>query len=361
MQLRVIDISSWQHPNNAPIDWGKVAAAGVQGVVIKATQGVWYTNPFFADDAKGAADAGLVVGAYHFGEPGRATPEEQAAYFHGVVAGFELALGLWLDLEENGTLPDYELSTWADAFLAQVDTPQQPAGIYVNLNYAGKVGGTVNTHRLWLANPSGSANVYQPYMVQTGQAPIDGIEGAVDVDTVPNARGINPPGGTNNPLPAPAPQPAPTPSQADQPTLNQGTHGEAVTGLQEALNRHGGQLAVDGDFGPLTHEAVVAFQSANGIEADGIVGPVTWGRLDDPAATPIPTRPGEEPEIAQGATGPAVVLMQRLLNETGAGLTVDGIFGPVTREQLGRFQQAHGLTADGICGPATWGALRSAT
>ena len=54
-----IDVASHQHPDNAPIDWAAVAAAGWAFVIVKATEGVGYVNPFFAQDVAGARAAGL--------------------------------------------------------------------------------------------------------------------------------------------------------------------------------------------------------------------------------------------------------------------------------------------------------------
>jgi peptidoglycan hydrolase-like protein with peptidoglycan-binding domain len=45
------------------------------------------------------------------------------------------------------------------------------------------------------------------------------------------------------------------------------------------------KIAEDGSFGPLTRAAIVRFQRCVGITADGIVGPVTWSRLNFWAAS----------------------------------------------------------------------------
>lgn len=37
-------------------------------------------------------------------------------------------------------------------------------------------------------------------------------------------------------------------------------------------------IAVDGDFGPRTEQAVLEFQFGQGFDTDGIVGPITWRR-----------------------------------------------------------------------------------
>ena len=63
-------------------------------------------------------------------------------------------------------------------------------------------------------------------------------------------------------------------------TLQEEASGPEVKIIQESLKRHGfnpGQA--DGDFGPATKAAVIAFQKSEGLLADGIVGPRTQHAL----------------------------------------------------------------------------------
>ncbi|MEN9365831.1 MAG: hypothetical protein RL489_189 [Pseudomonadota bacterium] len=65
-------------------------------------------------------------------------------------------------------------------------------------------------------------------------------------------------------------------------TLHQGSTGFDVAVLQLQLtlkNATARPLRVDGGFGPLTRAALVAFQSRNGLAADGIAGPKTHAAL----------------------------------------------------------------------------------
>lgn len=62
-------------------------------------------------------------------------------------------------------------------------------------------------------------------------------------------------------------------------TLQNGSAGEDVRSAQGLLVARSHPVTVDGSFGPLTEAAVKALQTAAGIIADGVVGPVTWQKL----------------------------------------------------------------------------------
>ena len=58
-----------------------------------------------------------------------------------------------------------------------------------------------------------------------------------------------------------------------------GDQGTDVAEIQKQLQSLGYDVAADGDYGPATTEAVKAFQSTKGLEADGLVGASTYSAL----------------------------------------------------------------------------------
>ncbi|NLI60037.1 MAG: peptidoglycan-binding protein, partial [Clostridiales bacterium] len=71
--------------------------------------------------------------------------------------------------------------------------------------------------------------------------------------------------------------------------LRQGSRGSQVKTLQERLNSLGYNAGTaDGIFGSRTRSAVIAFQRANKLAADGIVGPATIAKLYPPTSESKP-------------------------------------------------------------------------
>ncbi len=147
----------------------------------------------------------------------------------------------------------------------------------------------------------------------------------------------------------------------DMPMLYRGCTGDAVKTLQDKLNALGyNSGSVDGIFGAKTYAAVTAFQKANSLGVDGIVGKLTWGKLYgvSPAMPVETTTVVGRPMVSYGSRGDAVRKLQELLNALGYDCgSVDGIFGSKTKAAVLAFQKANGLGVDGIVGPLTWAKL----
>jgi hypothetical protein len=86
--------------------------------------------------------------------------------------------------------------------------------------------------------------------------------------------------------------------------LHKGSKGPDVVEVQKALNALGNRLAVDGVYGPATEQAVKKLQGADGLDADGKVGPRTWtllfpGTHVAVAADAVQGHPELKPAISQ--------------------------------------------------------------
>ncbi|MCW2724358.1 MAG: putative secreted glycoside hydrolase family 25 [Frankiales bacterium] len=343
---RGIDIASYQHPGGAAIDWNAVKGAGSDYAFIKATEGVSYTNPYFAQDWVASYGAGLARGAYHYAQP-TANPQTAVDQANAFIAAAGTsrepgAMPPMLDLETANGLTPAQLVTWTQRFL---DTVQQLTGRkaliytypYFWKNQMGN-SSAFTSYPLFIADYRDLSGNSQPALPLPGgwqqwtfwqyssSGQIPGINSpAVDLDRAanPNLSGLTYDGWTPPPAPV-TPSTPPDLSPYSGLVLQIGSKGAAVAALQQAL-----QIApVDGDFGPQTQAAVMAFQTAQGLPSNGIVGPETWTALGAPAPSPSPS-PTTSPSPSPSPTPSGVPV--------AAGGTVSSVPGqsvPTTAKPL---------------------------
>ena len=167
--VRGIDISVWQHPDNQPIDFAALKSEyEVSFVVIKASDGGTRGNDnakkWFPIDSAAARAEGLVVGAYHYAQPGNMDSNTitdakiQAKRAVEQAEGAKVGdLPLTLDMEEmpcGWTIQ--RLAKWTSAFLIEAEalTGRTPI-LYTNSVFIGRLedaGATdLSRYPLWLA------------------------------------------------------------------------------------------------------------------------------------------------------------------------------------------------------------------
>lgn len=167
--VKGIDISVWQHPDNQPIDFAALKSEyDVSFVVIKASDGGTRGNDnakkWFPIDSAAARAEGLVVGAYHYAQPGNmdsntiTDAKMQAKRAVEQAEGAKVGdLPLSLDVEElpcGWTIQ--RLAKWTSAFLVEAEalTGRTPI-IYTNGIFIARLqdaGATdLSRYPLWLA------------------------------------------------------------------------------------------------------------------------------------------------------------------------------------------------------------------
>jgi GH25 family lysozyme M1 (1,4-beta-N-acetylmuramidase) len=199
-----IDVSSWNHPNGAGIDWNAVRNAGHTFAFVKAdegprsTGGSYYINPYFKGDWGAAGAAGLYRGAYHFARPKLplSTAVADARHFVSVTGTMRGSRDLppVLDLEATGGLSAGNIVAWAKSWLHEVErlTGRRPIvymGYYFWQDALARTN-ELSAWRLWLpwyTNAPQPGNVPAPWgtwtfwqYTETGRVP--GIVGNVDIN-----------------------------------------------------------------------------------------------------------------------------------------------------------------------------------
>lgn len=136
-----------------------------------------------------------------------------------------------------------------------------------------------------------------------------------------------------------------TPPNVTTSPVPNNTSGNVKTVQQWCNKSYGTHATVDGIYGSQTKACLVgALQCIIGCAADGIFGPVTRSRC---------------PNVAKGAAGDIVYVLQGLLICNGYKLAFDGEFGSETYNTVCAYQKANNLSVDGIAGPNTLARLCS--
>ncbi|MBE5802261.1 MAG: peptidoglycan-binding protein [Clostridiales bacterium] len=167
-------------------------------------------------------------------------------------------------------------------------------------------------------------------------------------------------------------------------TLKYGDSGSRVSELQAALLKLGfDPNGVDGRFGAGTQRAVINFQKANGLTADGLAGSRTLQLIDQKLAalgsgssssgntssgssssgsSSSSGTSGLNRTLRNGYTGSDVLTVQTRLKELGYYTgSLDGVYGSGSIAAVKNFQQRNGLTADGLAGTRTFAVLFSSS
>lgn len=183
---KMIDVSEHQ----GKIDWAKVKADGIVGVIIRYAEDD-YLDPRFAENMKGAKAAGLHVGAYIYSwAKTKAEAEDYAVRLYNACKPYNCDMPLYIDLEKKG-YEQYADET-AIAFLVKLDKLGcTRRGVYASLNwwnnYLKKTRSDYKNNAFWVAQyykecqfePKSDVGMWQ----YTSEGKVNGIDNNwVDMD-----------------------------------------------------------------------------------------------------------------------------------------------------------------------------------
>lgn len=166
-------------------------------------------------------------------------------------------------------------------------------------------------------------------------------------------------------------------------TLKYGDSGDKVTALQTSLVALGYDTnGIDGRFGAGTRKAVIAFQTANGLTADGLAGTKTQALLtslassssssdssssdssssDSSSSDSSSSSSGFTRTLRKGYTGDDVKSVQTQLKALGYYTSsLDGVYGTGTMAAVSSFQKNNNLSVDGLVGSKTYAKMFSSS
>ena len=304
MSKKGIDVSEFQ----GKIDWEKVKNDGIEFAILRCGYGMDFSNQDDVEYERNANECerlGIPYGVYLMSYANTVEKaRSEAKHVLRLIEGRKISLGVWYDIEDNGTsgaINKETLTNIINTFCNTIKNAGYKVGVYANLNWLeNKIEKTIkDNYDIWVAQYYSKCEYEGKYIMwqHTSSGKVNGISTNVDMNIL----------------------------YKDLPVINNNdnnnskiNNSEIVKSLQKALNKdYNCGLDVDGIIGPLTTKAV----------NNNMVRNFTVGEF---------AKWVQERLIAKGYS----------LNNFG----VDGRYGNESEKKVKEFQANCGIDVDGIVG-----------
>ena len=304
MSKKGIDVSEFQ----GKIDWEKVKNSGVEFAILRCGYGMDFSNQDDVEYERNANECerlGIPYGVYLMSYANTVEKaRSEAKHVLRLIEGRKISLGVWHDIEDNGTsgaINKETLTNIINTFCNTIKNAGYKVGVYANLNWLeNKIEKTIkDNYDIWVAQYYSKCEYEGKYIMwqHTSSGKVNGISTNVDMNILYEDLPVINNNNNNNP---------------------KTNNSEIVKSLQKALNKdYNCGLDVDGIIGPLTTKAV----------NNNMVRNFTVGEF---------AKWVQERLIAKGYS----------LNEFG----VDGRYGNESEKKVKEFQANCGIDVDGIVG-----------
>ena len=191
MEIKGIDVSAWQ----GKIDWKKVAAYGMDFVIIRITEAGNVIDSQFENNFAGCNKYKIPVGVYKYSYAMNISEiQSEARKVVSVLNGRRIQFPVFLDLEHNNqrALGSESIHKMADAFREIIEAAGYTFAIYCNLDwYINVICSHLRKYEFWIARyPDNDNGTMQERLrpdigvgwQYSSKAKIPGISGNVDRD-----------------------------------------------------------------------------------------------------------------------------------------------------------------------------------
>ncbi|WP_080292231.1 GH25 family lysozyme [Clostridium botulinum] len=273
--MRGIDIS--MHNNN--INFAQVKNAGINVVIIKATEGVEYVDPFLNQHYQGAKAQNLNIGFYHFMSE-KTSPSQQAVDFWNAIKGKQFNVIPCLDIETNNMgRSSKAISDRCIEFLTKFKSLSGHDCMIYTGGYFGRdnLDSRVKKYKGWIAHYGVNSPMTTGFTVvghqYTEDGRINGISTRVDLNNFENGIFIG------------------------KATNAAETREMEIQNMLVTIGYPIGPSGIDGIIGNGTITAIKAFQKDCNLNIDGDVGSKTWDKLVYEYNKKLGAKPTQEEEF----------------------------------------------------------------